>query len=169
MVLRPSSPQFLWTLLSAYFNIKLHQDPTLPQKTNMSIQWIVTLLEFCLKSRYFLFQGKYYEQVYDAAMGFSISPLITNLFMEEFKVKTLSLAPSPLTYALGIWMILLSSRRQTHSKQLLQNTKTQDLHIQVTIDEPDKVGAPPFKKTSVSSGPSNTLITSIYRNPTHTD
>ena len=28
---------------------KLHQNPTLPQRTNMSIQQIVTLLEFCLK------------------------------------------------------------------------------------------------------------------------
>ena len=40
---------------------KLHQDkdqdPTLPQRTNMFIQQIVTLLDFCLKNIYF-FQGK---------------------------------------------------------------------------------------------------------------
>ena len=39
---------------------KLTQDPTLPQRTNMSIQQIVQLLEFCLTNTYFLFQGKYY-------------------------------------------------------------------------------------------------------------
>ena len=53
----------------------------------MSIQQIVTLLEFCLKNTYFLFWGKYYEQVHGAAMGFPISPLIANLFMEEFLSK----------------------------------------------------------------------------------
>ena len=69
---------------------KLTQHPTLQQRTSMSIQNIVTLLEFCLKNTYFLFQGKYYEQVQDAAMGSPISPLIANLFMEEFEVKALS-------------------------------------------------------------------------------
>ena len=49
----------------------------------MSISQIVTLLEFCLKNTYFLFQGKYYEQVHGAAMGSTISPLIANLFMES--------------------------------------------------------------------------------------
>ena len=66
---------------------KLPQDPTLPQRTNMSIYNIITLLEFCLKITYFLFQGKYYEQVQGAARGSPISPLIANLFMEEFKVN----------------------------------------------------------------------------------
>ena len=61
---------------------KLLQDPTLPQRTSMSIQQIITLLEFCLRNTYFLFQGKYYEQVHGVAMGSPISPLITNLFME---------------------------------------------------------------------------------------
>ena len=59
----------------------------------MSIQQIVTLMEFCLKNTCFLFQGKYYEQIHGAAMGSPISPLITNLFMEEFEVKATSTAP----------------------------------------------------------------------------
>ena len=42
---------------------RLQQDPTLPQSTNTSITQITTLLEFCLTNTYFLFQGKYYEQV----------------------------------------------------------------------------------------------------------
>ena len=47
---------------------RLQQDPTLPQRTNMSIPQITTLLEFCLTNTYFLFQGKYYEQVQGVAM-----------------------------------------------------------------------------------------------------
>ena len=74
---------------------KLLQDPTLSQKTNMSIQQIVMLLKFCLKNTYFLFQGKYYKQVHSAAIGSPIRPLITYLFMEEFEVKALSTASDP--------------------------------------------------------------------------
>ena len=59
----------------------------------MSIQQITTLLEFCLTNTYFLFQGKYFEQVQGAAMGSPISPLIANLFMEEFEVNPLAPAP----------------------------------------------------------------------------
>ena len=61
----------------------------------MSIPQIVTLLEFCLKNTYFLFQGKYYEQVHGAAMGSPINPLIANLFIEEFEAKALQSAPHP--------------------------------------------------------------------------
>ena len=74
---------------------KLSQDPTLHQRTSMSIQNIVTLLGFCPKNTYFLFPGKYYEQVHGGAMGYPISPLIANLFMEEFKVRALSTFPHP--------------------------------------------------------------------------
>ena len=48
----------------------------------MSIPQIISLLEFCLTNTYFLFQGKYYEQVQGAAIGSLISPLIANIFME---------------------------------------------------------------------------------------
>ena len=78
---------------------RLQQDNTLPQRTNMSIQQIISLLEFCLSHTYFLFQGKYYELVQGAAMGSPISPLIANIFMEELKVKALSSSPTPFPLA----------------------------------------------------------------------
>ena len=77
---------------------KLHPEPTLPQRTNMSIQQIVTLLEFYLKNTYVLLQGNYCEQVHGAAIGSPISPLIASLFMEEFKVRALSSSPLPPAY-----------------------------------------------------------------------
>ena len=61
----------------------------------MSIPQITTLLEFCLTNTPFFLQGKYYEQVQGAAMGSPISPLIANLFKEEFEVKGLSTCPHP--------------------------------------------------------------------------
>ena len=40
---------------------KLANDKDLQQRTSMAIHHIISLLEFCLKSTYFVFQGKFYE------------------------------------------------------------------------------------------------------------
>ena len=105
----------------------LQQDPLLSQRTNMSMPQIITLLEFYLKNTYFLFQGKYYEQVQGAAKGSTISPLIANLFMEEFKVSPLALPRIPI-YGKGMWMTSLSSKRQ-NSVNNFYNTSTHKIHI----------------------------------------
>ena len=47
----------------------MQQDTELHQRTTMSIQHILDLLESCLCNTYFLFQGQYYEQTQGAAMG----------------------------------------------------------------------------------------------------
>ena len=53
---------------------KLANDKDLQQRTTMSIKHIISLLKFCLRSTYFVFQGQYYEQVEGAAMGSPHSP-----------------------------------------------------------------------------------------------
>ena len=88
----------------------LQQDPKLHNRTSMSIQHIITLLQFCLKNNYF--QGQYFEPVHGAAMGSPLSPLVTNLFMEEFKAKAISTPPIQWGFGLGMGMTPLPSNRQ---------------------------------------------------------
>ena len=146
---------------------KLQQDPTLPQRTSMSIQQITSLLDFCLTNNYFLFQGKYYEQVQSAAMGSPISHLIGNLFMEEFEVKALSTCPHP-PFLLRFMDDTFVITKAEHSQELLQHINSQDPHIQFTV-EPTQQGSLPFLDTLVTIEPNNTFGTTGYRKPTHTD
>ena len=74
---------------------KLEQDTELHQRTTMSTQNILDLLEFCLCNTYFLFQGQYYEQTQGAAMGSPVSPVLANLYMEFFEDRALSTAVNP--------------------------------------------------------------------------
>ena len=53
----------------------LTKDQGLQNRTSMTVQQIIYLLEFCLKNTYFVFQGKYYEQLEGATMGSPISPI----------------------------------------------------------------------------------------------
>ena len=45
-------------------------------------------MEFCLKNTYFVFQGRYYEELEGAAMGSPISPIVDTLYMENCLQKT---------------------------------------------------------------------------------
>ena len=68
---------------------KLEADKDLHLRTSMSPKQITNLLEFCLNSTYFTFQGKFYEQVDGTAMGSPISPIVANLFLEDLETKAL--------------------------------------------------------------------------------
>ena len=63
----------------------LEEDRELQLRMSMTVNHITCLLEFCLKSTYFTFQDRYYEQMEGAAMGSSISPIVANLYLEDFK------------------------------------------------------------------------------------
>ncbi|XP_076396721.1 uncharacterized protein LOC143265924 [Megachile rotundata] len=43
---------------------------------------LVPLIQHCLNTNYFIFQGTYYEQVSGAAMGSPISPVVADIYME---------------------------------------------------------------------------------------
>ena len=61
----------------------------------MKVEHITSLLEFCLQITYFQFQGNFYEKISGAAMGSPISPIVANLFMEEFEVRAIQTAKNP--------------------------------------------------------------------------
>ena len=66
---------------------KLELDQGLHLRTSMSVEQIISLLEFCLKTTYFQFQGRFFEQLQGAAMGSPISPIMANLCMEDLRTR----------------------------------------------------------------------------------
>ena len=74
---------------------RLQEDDTLTSSTEMTISQIVELLDFCLNTTYFIYDGAYYQQTHGAAMGSSISPLVANCYMEQFEKVAISTAPHP--------------------------------------------------------------------------
>ena len=70
----------------------------------LSVQNIIELLGFCLHNTYFSFQNKFYEHIEGVAMGSPVSPIIANLFMEDFQRKALTSAIYPPGLGTGLWM-----------------------------------------------------------------
>ena len=147
---------------------RLQQDNTLPQRTSMSIPQITSLLEFCLTHTYFLFQGKYYEQVQGAAIGSPISPLIANIFMEEFEVKALNSIPYPLHFGSGLLMTPLSSTRQNTVRTYFSTSTTRTHTYNSQWNQHNKAHFHFWTLLSTIE-PDNTFSTTVYRKPTHTD
>ena len=73
----------------------LEDDTELHKRTSLSVKNIIRLMEYCLTSTYFIFQGRVYQQQEGAAMGSPLSPIVANLYMEQFENQAINTAPSP--------------------------------------------------------------------------
>ena len=128
-----------------------------------------SLLSFCLKGTFFTFQGKFYEQVKGAATGYPLSPVIANLFMEDFETKALSSSPNPFS----IWLKFVSDtfvvHKTEHTQQFLTHLNSLDPNIQLTTESLDQQGCLLFLDTQTSQGPDGTLIIMVYRKLRHTN
>ena len=73
---------------------RLQDDETLNERTALQPNSIAGLLQLCLQSTYFCFNGKVYEQREGAAMGSPVSAVVANLYMEHVEQLALECAPS---------------------------------------------------------------------------
>ena len=71
---------------------RLEQDLSLDDRTSLSPEQIHNLLLACVSSSCFQFQGKFYEQTAGTSIGSPLSPILADIFMEEFKTSSLSTA-----------------------------------------------------------------------------
>ena len=148
---------------------KLELDPELQNRTTMKVEHATSLLEFCLKTTYFQFQGRFYEQLQGGAMGSPISPIVANLYMEDFEIRAISSA----VHLPSIWkrfvddtfVVMESSRKE----EFLDHINNIDPLIQFTTEDAKQDRSFPFLDTIVLPQPDNFLLTSVYRKPTHTD
>ena len=70
----------------------LRNDETLESRTPFKADVVTELLEICLTSTYFTFQGKNYRLTDGVAMGSLVSSVVANIFMEDFEETAISTA-----------------------------------------------------------------------------
>ena len=147
---------------------RLHSDHTLPSRTALTPSGIVQLLDVCLKCTYFVYNEQFYLQIHGCPMGSPVSPLICNLYMEDFESKAIATSENPP----GWWYRYVDD---THIKQKREHLDKFTEHIN-SIDpcikftsEPENDGSLPFLDTSTTRKEDGSLKVTIYRKPTHTD
>ena len=94
-------------------------------------------------------------------MDSPISPILADLFMEEFEKKAISAA----TNLLRIWERYVDR----NNTEFLQHIKSIDPHMQFTAEDPNLNGSISFLDTLITQGQYNTLLITVYSKPTHID
>ena len=147
----------------------LEEDTSLHQRTTMAVKHIHWLLEFCLTNTYFSFQGRLYEQKEGTAMGSPISPIVANIFMEDFKNRALATLPcTP-----KIWKRFVDDAftviKKNKKTNFLNHLNSINNNIQFTSEDPGEDGSIHFLDMLVIPDGEGRLKTTVCRKPTHTN
>ena len=144
----------------------LEQDNTLQDRTVLSVQNIIALLGFCLHNIYFSFHNRLFEQVESVVMGSPVSPIVANLYMENFEKKALSTtSTSPrlwMRYVGGTFVIL-----RVEQKQNFLDHNNINPAIKFTVEDNQENGTILFLDTLVKPEQDNSLSVTVYRKPMH--
>ena len=147
----------------------LEEDKDLSNRTSMTVNHIICLLEFCLKNAYFSFQGRLYEQTEGTAMGSPISPLVANLFMEDLEVQAIRTSTTPPT----LWKRFVDDTftiiKKNNRDSFLQQLNSIHPNIKFTCEEVREDRSMPFLDILVTPEEDGSLKTSVFRKTTHTD
>jgi hypothetical protein len=135
----------------------------------LQVETIMQLLEVCLRTTYLQVEDKFFQHKDGMAVGSSLSPIISSIFMKHFKKLALYLVQhKPL---LWFWYVDGTFRVWPHGPEWLQNFLSHLNSLRPSTQftrEIESDSAIPFVDVLISSR-KMTLATKVYLKPTHTD
>ncbi len=144
----------------------LIKDTTLSDHTELTGDDICELLDLCLSSTYFIFNGTYYKQQYGCAMGSPVSPIVVNLYMELFEKRALKTCEQKKWYRyVDYTFVVLDENKK---QEFFDHINNVDSNIKLT-EEFCKDNKLAFVDCLVEREVNGSFSTSVYHKPTHTD
>jgi hypothetical protein len=148
--------------------IKLHNDDTLVERSPLQVEAIMELLDVSLRTTYFQVDDKFFQQKDGMAMGSSVSPIVSNIFMEHFEI----LALDSTQHKQSVWLryvddtFVVWPHGPSRLQDFISHLNSLSPSIQFTI-EMESDSAIAFLDVQVIRK-ETTLATNVCRKPTHT-
>jgi len=149
-----------------YIRKKL-DDYSLHSRSNLDIDDIICLLNLVLSNNYFISNDDIYKQIHGCAMGSPVSPVVSNLCMEEIEETAIDSTPVPpkiWKHYVGDSFCVIKKNAVTSFHDSLNSI---DPHISFIIEH-ESNGQLPFLDTLISRN-NERLNIDVYRKSTHTD
>ena len=128
---------------------------------------IMDLLNLCLTSTYFQYNGKHYKQLHGTAMGSPVSVVVAEIVMQNIEESALSTCRQTIPLWLRYVDDTFTAVRHDEIDAFHHHLNEQNTDIQFTR-EVEENGKLPFLDCLVSRD-DNSLRTTVYRKLTHAD
>ena len=146
----------------------LENDETLSDRTPLSPKNVLDLLEFLVRTTFFIFNGTYYQQTEGVAMGGPPSSIVAEIYMQATETTALTTTSHPP----NVW-----ERHVDDVFSIIRNSSLHDffqhinsLHPKTKFTmETEQNSLLPFLDTLIQRNSDNTISVRVYRKPTHTD
>ena len=128
------------------------------------------MVKVCLNSTYFTFRGEMYEQTSDVAMGYQLSPVVANLYIEYFEKKALdsySLKPREWKQFVDDTNFIWPHWRE-NLDDFLKHMNNQSNHIKFTMEIQEN-NFLPFLDVLITKREDGSLSHKVYQKKSHID
>ncbi|XP_062709972.1 uncharacterized protein LOC134288627 [Aedes albopictus] len=102
--------------------------------TNINLDLFLEIVEFCIDSSYFRFDGQHYLQVFGTAMGNPLSPSIEDWVMETLLDTVIRMLKIPLPFLRKFVDDLITAIPLNQLQHVLETFNSYDVHIQFTYE-----------------------------------
>ena len=146
----------LFTKIPVDFAVKvaeerLGEDASQGRRTSLPVEDIINLLSFCLKTTQFAYNGTYYQQGFDKAMGSPVSAVIANTVMEDVEQRASANLPVKPFFWKRYVDDVISAVSGNEAGRLLSHLNSVEPSIQFTLER-EKYRHLPFLDLNVSRG-----------------
>ena len=146
----------------------LNDNTTLQDRTNLLPDQILELLEFLLRTTFFIFNGEFHQQTDGVAMGGPASFIVVEIYMISIEISAITTADTPLRiwerHVDGVFFIL----RRCNLEQFFQHINNLHPKTKFTMEKEEN-STIPFLDILIQRNQDGTISVKVYRKPTHTN
>ena len=147
---------------------RLMRDSSLSDRTQLTVNDIVSLLKFCLHASDFQFNSNFYHMSFGCPMGSPVSVIVANMVMEDIEDRILDSQRFDVfcwrRFVDDTWVVL----PKTSISDFLEHINSIEMSIKFTMEE-EKDNSIPFLDVFVTRNPDHTFATDLYSKPTNSD